>query len=630
MPGKPATWRSRPVRPTILEKKDVGDVMRNPIIVLETLSEKSNDRLYKFERLYRNLYNPEFYYLAYQNIYANKGSMTPGSDNLTMDGMNLDRIDNIIDSMRDHSYQPKPAKRTYIKKKDGKQRPLGIQSADDKLVQEVVRMILESIYEPTFSKNSHGFRPEKSCHTALTQIQHTFTGVRWFIEGDIQACFDSFDHHVLINILRRRITDEYFIALIWKLLKAGFMEQWTYNHTYSGTPQGSGVSPLLANIYLNELDIFMEKYKETFDTGKRAKVNSDYVREERKLRNIRAKNAQAWNELDKQSKATARKEQRKQQGMLRQLSTAISNDPHYKRLVYCRYADDFLIGVIGSKQDAEVIKSDIGRFLQETLKLTMSNKKTKVTHCKDKARFLGHDITTHKNVSLKRYKNGKIVRSGNGCIALYVPYEKWRAKLLEYKAMKICKDVNGKEKWKPLHRGSLVNKSDIEIISKFNAEIRGLYNFYRLALNVSVIRKFAYIMEYSMYKTFGCKYKKSVRTIITRFSMNGEFSIPYTTKNGKRYCVFHNTGFGRKETPLKDEVDVFPKFVKRYKFREQVERLKSGICELCGKIDLDICVHHVKKLKDLTGQSEWVKLMKKRRRKSLAVCTDCHKLIHST
>jgi len=139
------------------------------------------------------LYNREFYCQAYLNIHANKGSMTPGSDNETIDGMSLKRMDNIIASMKDHSYQPEPARRTYIPRKDGKLRPLGIQSADDKLVQEVVRMILEAMYEPTSSENSHGFRPEKSCHTALSQIQNSFTGVRWFVEGDIEKCFDSFD-----------------------------------------------------------------------------------------------------------------------------------------------------------------------------------------------------------------------------------------------------------------------------------------------------------------------------------------------------------------------------------------------------------------------------------------------------
>ena len=604
--------------------------MRNPNIVLETLSVKSEDSSYKFKRLYRNLYNREFYCIAYLNIHANKGSMTPGSDSKTVDGMSLKRMDNIIASMKDHSYQPKPARRTYITKKNGKFRPLGIPSSDDKLVQEVVRMILESIYEPTFSENSHGFRPEKSCHTALSQIQNKFTCVRWFIEGDIQQCFDSFDHHVLINILRRRIADEYFIAFIWKLLKAGYMEQWTYNHTYSGTPQGSGVSPLLANIYLHELDTFMEEYKESFDIGEYAKGNPEYKREHKKLCNIKAKNAQVWNELDKQGKAAAHKEQQKQQRTVRSLPSTITNDPHFKRVVYCRYADDFLIGVIGSKQDAEVIKSDIGQLLQEKLKLTMSDEKTKVTHGKNKVRFLGYDITIRRNIQQKRTKKGTIVRTGSGRIALFVPYEKWRDKLLEYGAMKICKDINGGEKWKPIHRGFLTNKPDIEIISRINAEIRGLYNYYKLAHNASVIQKFAYIMEYSMYNTLALKYKKSVGFIITKFSRNGEFRIPYTTKTGQKYCVFHNTGFGRKETPFKKEVDMPKKGMEAFRPLKLIKRLKADICELCGTQNIEISMHHVKKLKDLTGKSEWEKLMKKKRRKSLAVCSDCHKLIHNS
>ena len=230
--------------------------MRNPTDVLNSLSDKSKNPMYKYERLYRNLYNPEFYLLAYKNIYTNDGSMTPGVDGVTTDGMSLERIDKIIASLKDHSYRPNPARRTYIAKKNNpaKKRPLGIPSGDDKLVQEVVRMILESIYEPTFSNVSHGFRPGKSCHTALVKIQNTFTGAKWFVEGDIQACFDSFDHHVLIEILRRRIKDEAFIGLMWKFLKAGYMEQWKYHKTYTGTPQGSGISPILANIYLNELD----------------------------------------------------------------------------------------------------------------------------------------------------------------------------------------------------------------------------------------------------------------------------------------------------------------------------------------------------------------------------------------
>lgn len=220
--------------------------------------------------------------LAYKNIYANDGSMTPGMDGTTLDGMSSRRIDGIIASLKDRSYQPNPARREYIPEKSdpNKKRPLGIPSANDKLVQEVVRLILESIYEPSFSEHSHGFRPRRSCHTALLHLQRTFTGAKWFVEGDIKACFDSFDHHVLIDILRRRIADETFIALMWKFLKAGYMEQWEYHKTYSGTPQGSGISPILANIYLNELDKHIADYKASFDQGSSLsrKVNPEYER----------------------------------------------------------------------------------------------------------------------------------------------------------------------------------------------------------------------------------------------------------------------------------------------------------------------------------------------------------------
>ena len=279
--------------------------MRNPTDVLNNLNKQSKNPSYKFQRLYRNLYNPEFYLLAYRNIYANEGSMTPGVDGETLDGMSSPRIERIINALKDHSYRPNPARRTYIAKKNSsKKRPLGIPSGDDKLVQEVVRMILESIYESAFSDQSHGFRPKRSCHTALEQLQRTFAGANWFVEGDIQACFDSFDHQVLINILRRRIDDEAFISLMWKFLKAGYMEQWQYHRTYCGTPQGSGISPILANIYLHELDMHMEEYKTAFVKGNRLsrKVNPEYARRNREVQAYKRRNAKIWNTLTEAEK----------------------------------------------------------------------------------------------------------------------------------------------------------------------------------------------------------------------------------------------------------------------------------------------------------------------------------------
>ena len=224
--------------------------------------------------------------------------MTSGIDGMTLAGFGDEVVNKLIEQIKDHSYQPNPVKRVYIPKKNGKKRPLGISSSADKLVQEVIRMILESIYEPTFSKFSHGFRHNKSCHTALLQIQHNFTGVKWFIEGDIKGYFDNIDHHILVNILRERIKDEAFIELIWKFLRAGYMENWKYNATYSGVAQGSGFSPILANLYLDKLDKYIEEYAKTFNKGKARKTNQDYWIYQSRFLRLNKKCREHWTEMN--------------------------------------------------------------------------------------------------------------------------------------------------------------------------------------------------------------------------------------------------------------------------------------------------------------------------------------------
>jgi len=205
--------------------------MRNPARVLNSLSEQNSKPCYKHDRLYRIMFNEEMYYVAYQNLYANPGNMTRGTDGKTVDGMSTDRIKQLIDAIRNESYQPAPSRRTYIPKRNGKKRPLGIPTFGDKLVQEVMRMILQSIYEGCFENSSHGFRPKRSCHTALISVQRTFTGAKWFVEGDIKGCFDNIDHDVLIAVLSERISDERFLRLIRKFLNAGYMEDWVYHRS---------------------------------------------------------------------------------------------------------------------------------------------------------------------------------------------------------------------------------------------------------------------------------------------------------------------------------------------------------------------------------------------------------------
>ena len=315
-------------------------------------------------------------------------------------------------------------------------------------MQEVVKMILESIYEPVFSNKSHGFRPNRSCQTALKQIQNTFTGANWFVEGDIHACFDSFDHHVVIDLLKKRIDDEAFIQLIWKFLKAGYMEQWTFNRTYSGVPQGSGVSPVLANIYLHELDKFMENYAENFNTeAKKKHFSTAYKSSVGKAYRYRKKGREIWDSLSDEEKKIRCKNLKELEMIEKSTTPYVYNDSNYKRVQYTRYADDFIIGVIGSKADAEAIKKDVKIFLQKALKLEMSDTKTKVTHTGDRARFLGYDITVSRVQTLQKASNGRVQRCQTGVVKLYVPRQKWVGKLIEYKAMKIKINENGKERF---------------------------------------------------------------------------------------------------------------------------------------------------------------------------------------
>lgn len=558
--------------------------------------------------------------------------MTAGSDGKTIDGMSMKRTEALIQKLKDFSYQPKPARRTYIPKANGKTRPLGIPSFDDKLVQEVVRIILESIYESTFCATSHGFRPKRSCHTALQYIKRNYTGVKWFVEGDIKGCFDHVDHHVLVQILRRRIADEHFIGLIWKFLKAGYMENWVYYNTYSGTPQGSLISPILANIYLNELDVFMAEYAKSFNRGTKRKINPAY----KKPLDVR-RGKQEWL---KRNEAKISEEKRREvmaqiqelNGRLRSIPYSAPMDTEYRRVVYVRYADDFLIGVIGSKEDARQVKSDVGAFIKEHLHLEMSPEKTLITHGSDFAHFLGYLITVSREQNSTRAKTGFTRRTYVGKVKLYVPKEKWLNRLLSYGALKISYDKThgNKEVWEPVRRPGLIRLDDIEILNQYNAEVRGMYNYYRLANNATVLNSFLYVMKFSMYKTFAGKYRTSMRKIIRKYCHNGDFTVSYPTKNGTKSVVFYNQGMRHNDKVVVTEnPDIIGRANENRRYTRLTDRLQGHICEFCGAETEDIEIHHVRRLKDLSGKAEWERQMIARKRKTMALCHSCHVKLHN-
>lgn len=598
--------------------------MRNSERVLNSLAIHSRQPNYKFERLYRLLFNEQMYYAAYQRIYAKEGNMTKGADNATIDNMSISRIEKLIISLKDESYQPIPSRRVYIPKKNGKKRPLGIPTFNDKLLQEVVRMILEAIYEGSFDNNSHGFRPKRSCHTALQQIQKSFNGTRWFIEGDIKGFFDNINHNTLIDILRKRIDDERFLRLIRKFLNAGFIENWVFNKTYSGTPQGGIISPILANIYLDQLDTYMREYIQKFNKGKERADNPERVKfEYGKSRAVLKLKAVT----DREERKSIVKEIKHFDKERAKIPCGVDMDANFRRLKYVRYADDFLCAVIGTKKETEAIKQDIKKFLAEKLSLELSDEKTLITHGRKSAKFLGYEIYIRKSVLTKRNKAGRLTRPFNNKVYLKMPTQVIRKKLLDYGALEI-KMHNGKEFYKPKHRPYLINSDDLEILERYNAEIRGIYNFYSIANNCHSLHTFKYIMEYSMYKTYASKYRSSVVQICKKYKKDGVFTVSYKNRKGQTLKrQFYHDGFKRKKQEYGDCYDRLP-VQYFYHGTSLIDRLKANRCELCGKENVKLDMHHVRKLKDLQGKEDWERHMIARKRKTIALCRSCHKKVH--
>jgi group II intron reverse transcriptase/maturase len=585
--------------------------MQNAATVLDVLHERGRRGL-PCDELYRQMFNKELYLLAYGNIYANQGAMTPGATEETVDGMSEERIDAIIEAMRHERYRITPARRVLIPKKNGKMRPLGLPTWSDKLVGEVVRLLLDAYYEPTFSDHSHGFRRKRGCHTALREVEDTWTGAVWFIEGDISDCFGSLDHNIMVKILAEKLHDNRFLRLIRNMLKAGYLEDWKYHDSPSGTPQGGVVSPVLSNIYLSKLDEFVEKVLIPQHTqGQRRKRNPEYSRVKRWLQRAR----------DRGDRAKVR-ELIKQQ---RTLPSGDPMDPGYRRLRYCRYADDHILGFIGPKAEAEAIKDELAKFLRNELALELNADKTLITHAHTQAaQFLGYEITVQHSNS--KVTNGR--RSANGAIALRVPLNVIKAKCAPYRC-------HGK----PWHRPAMQNLDDYDIVQTYAAEYRGIVNYYLLAIDVWRLQTLRWNAETSMLKTLAAKHKSTVTKMAARH--RAKIEIPAglrtcfearLTRNGKKDLVARFGGIPlirNKQAVLVDR----PAVRIPYPRKELINRLMRNRCELCEDTG-SVVVHHVAKLTRLghpgPDQPAWAALMAKKRRKSLVVCHPCHDAIHAT
>jgi group II intron reverse transcriptase/maturase len=580
--------------------------MRNATTILGIIQDRGRNGQ-PLEDVYRQLFNPNLYLRAYGRIYSNDGAMTRGTNEETVDGMSMAKINAIIEALRLEKWCWTPVRRVEIPKTNGKTRPLGIPTWSDKLLQEVMRSILDAYYEPQFSDLSHGFRPDRGCHTALDKIHHGWLGTTWFIEGDIKGCFDNIDHSMLLSILGENIKDNRFLRLVENLLRAGYMENWNYKPSLSGTPQGGIISPVLSNIYLDRLDQYVENILIPENTrGKERARNREYA----KL----SASEHYYRKTGRQEKATE----------LRKVKLTMSSvdmlDPDFRRLRYVRYADDFILGFMGSKAEAETIKGKIKEYLATAMKLEMSEEKTLITHARtEKARFLGYEIAA---------QHSDQRRTVNGKIELRMPLT-----FLDDRAKRYMQGGG------IIHRAERVNDDDFTIINHFQSEYRGYVQYYKLAVNLSWMSKLEWVMSTSLLKTLAHKHKTSVSKMAAKLKANIE------TADGQLRCF-------QLEIPRVGKTTLVARFggisLKRVRWAvihdlpidrwvnkrsELITRLLQDKCELCGSTE-NIEVHHVRKLADVNppgrkAKPTWMQVMSARRRKTLVLCSKCHDNIHA-
>ena len=577
---------------------------------------------------------PDLWEHAYTHIYARPGNMTAGVSGQTIDGYSEERAANIRELLRENRYEPTPVRRVYIPKANGKMRPLGIPDANDKQVQEVWRMILEALYEPQgredtipngFKDSSHGFRPKRSCHTALEEIRHKWTGVKWFIEFDIEGFFDNIDHQILMGLLEKKIDDVKFLNVIRKMLKAGYMEDWKFHKTHSGTPQGGIVSPILANIYLHELDSFVEGLISKYNKGKGRQINPEYNAIAKRASRLNPKIQQAQD----QERDTLLEEKRTLQRRMLEIPSTDQYDPGYRRLRYCRYADDFLLGVIGPKSEAVSLMESIQAFLQGALRLKHSEAKTGLKHNSDVIRFLGYDITVINSEKIvKSVYHGQHVkrRAGKAHITLYCPEERLR---------KFATDrlYGNWETMRGLHKTFLMQASDVEITKQYSTELRGMAEYYKLANNFAkALWKLQFLWRQSYLKTLAAKHDTSVQKMVDTLNRGSYLAVRVYGKSGEirhEEKLFDLKSVDR-EKQSDDEVDSLP-LVMQYTVRTELqERRDARRCEYCKKEEGYFEVHHIRKLADIAkGKAPWEKLMIARRRKTLVLCIECHDRLHA-
>jgi group II intron reverse transcriptase/maturase len=547
--------------------------------------------------------------------------MTPGTDGKTLDGFSLHMITEIIQEMRTEQFQFQPVRTVNIPKANGKMRKLGIPSTRDKIVQEVIRLMLECIYEsphgPYFHDTSHGFRPNRSCHTALREIRGKWPALNWFLEGDIRSCFDEIEHSVLVELLRKKIRDERFLNLIWKLLRAGYFDLQKAQHdSLAGTPQGGLASPILANVYLHELDEKVQEIQTRDERGGKQKhsnpLYSKLSSQKERLVKKGATRTKTFRELVKQ---------------IRSIPAVMVNDPNFIRIKYLRYADDWLIGICGPRKLAEQVKGELTTFLSQRLKLTLSTEKTKITQArKEQARFLGTELTIGRGglqrvVTTFNHSKRPIRRRSTGSeIIMTAPIADLVKRLHTKGFCTATGQPTTKTEWTHL-------RAD-QMILLYNGINRGIQNYYRFTDNFSYLTRIQYILQFSLAHTLAAKYKCSLRQIFQRFGKTPSIQIP--TKDGKQErCItfYNNSDWKKRRNGFqigRANVDLLQWSI-RLRSRSKLG-MPCCICNSSQRVEM----HHVRHIRKIGGKEPRGidAILRTLNRKQLPVCVQCHEKAH--
>jgi len=482
--------------------------------------------------LFRLLRKEDIWVAAYENIKGNRGALTPGVTKETLDGTGVKRLQKVQMEVLEERYQFQPVKQTWIPKPDGRKRPLGIPTPNDKLVQEVIRMILEAIYEPNFDNRSFGFRSGRGVHDALECVEKEFRWMDWVIKGDIKNAYPTIDHKILCEILSLRIKDQRFMNLIRKSLKCGVYDNPYRLYSKLGVPQGSIVSPILANIYFNELDQWIIKKSEEVYVEKSSKRHPEYKQLEYQIKKV----SKLANEADRNSKLRD-KYVREIKRFIQQRNQTPSLLDKGIEIQYVRYADDWIVGVKGPFELAEQIKVEIDYFLKKHLKQELDPNKTKLINLRSgKFTFLGYEIFLPRNMKLVKYKKDKgkqTVRRSKPILRFQLPIEKVTKRLQERGYI----TFNG-NKIRPISKGSYTPLEDEVIVKHFRSVWLGLFNFYSGSTNRSHLQYIHYLLHTSCAMTLAHRHRSSSNKIFKKHGKKLEIrdkiskvivSFPYQT-----------------------------------------------------------------------------------------------------